>query len=967
MKMKLYVTTIMELSIILFFSLNIYCVLSLKHDQLTNYEKLYEMGMEAYKKGKWSECSSLFSSAVKDYHFYHNTLIDCRMKCYKNDTSSILFDTILEKGNCLRHCKKKLLGLRAEEETSYAIQLKFEDRNPYNYMSFCFYKDEKYKEAASAAFTYYVSHQDDERITESVHYYRGLSGIENLDFVDLERKLYQSLYIKGLNAYNVGDWEEASSLFERSLQDYFREEERCRFGCEKGFVHGMFPDFINAIADHYVAVLVCKQKCLKKLATFGMDEVKDYVLEHFNYLQYAYYQSGKFEEAFEAIANFLLFKSTDEMLNNKKYYITTLGHSPNSFKPTPAVKQYVEMWQAIDHKLDFVREHYILSSDFIAAEDSKDQDIWGNQIDTGQASRKENVAMFESIGMRLKSEGKDLNGEDRFVADSFIREDQCQTLTDLAMAKPGDDNGVKKVNISEATKLVSENEDLEMSLRLLLRAHVLMSSYVAAYFSRSGLRVADITLVCRHGGEQATKGKSLSEDCVPQEDGSCLGKDWKDRDQVTVVAYLTDNTEGTGEFYFMGHDGDVQSKVEPECGKLVGFTGESHHGVSPAWDQERCALVLTLSEYRPKAQGLDDAKKFLQKLDSNRNKGFPDSDTTDILNQFYSQGVKITQKDDELLGKERFVADDLSTPVECDQLIAIAKKEGIGGDGYAGRSSPHSDAELFTGVSILHAYKLAEKGRISPSSLRLLLDVSENARLLVERYLRLPRPLYFDYTHLVCRTAIPGAEGELSLSHPVHADNCVIQDDGSCIRDPLAYTQRSYSAVLYLNDDFEGGEFFFAHKNKSEQISVSPVCGRLVAFNAGEFHGVKAVTSGQRCAIAMWFTHDPNFQEVARLHASRRIDKLFKPGDKMSEQSESESQMEGAILNHEESLTDDPVSSVSEDKSDLRKPLKPDEQLTYPDMSDSSHSDAHSDSTLSDHAKGLPDDLSEKAESHDEL
>ncbi|WAR02696.1 P3H1-like protein [Mya arenaria] len=848
MKMKLYVTTIMELSIILFFSLNIYCVLSLKHDQLTNYEKLYEMGMEAYKKGKWSECSSLFSSAVKDYHFYHNTLIDCRMKCYKNDTSSILFDTILEKGNCLRHCKKKLLGLRAEEETSYAIQLKFEDRNPYNYMSFCFYKDEKYKEAASAAFTYYVSHQDDERITESVHYYRGLSGIENLDFVDLERKLYQSLYIKGLNAYNVGDWEEASSLFERSLQDYFREEERCRFGCEKGFVHGMFPDFINAIADHYVAVLVCKQKCLKKLATFGMDEVKDYVLEHFNYLQYAYYQSGKFEEAFEAIANFLLFKSTDEMLNNKKYYITTLGHSPNSFKPTP--------------------------------------DIWGNQIDTGQASRKENVAMFESIGMRLKSEGKDLNGEDRFVADSFIREDQCQTLTDLAM-------------------LVSENEDLEMSLRLLLRAHVLMSSYVAAYFSRSGLRVADITLVCRHGGEQATK------------------------------AYLTDNTEGTGEFYFMGHDGDVQSKVEPECGKLVGFTGESHHGVSPAWDQERCALVLTLSEYRPKAQGLDDAKKFLQKLDSNRNKGFPDSDTTDILNQFYSQGVKITQKDDELLGKERFVADDLSTPVECDQLIAIAK--------------------------------LAEKGRISPSSLRLLLDVSENARLLVERYLRLPRPLYFDYTHLVCRTAIPGAEGELSLSHPVHADNCVIQDDGSCIRDPLAYTQRSYSAVLYLNDDFEGGEFFFAHKNKSEQISVSPVCGRLVAFNAGEFHGVKAVTSGQRCAIAMWFTHDPNFQEVARLHASRRIDKLFKPGDKMSEQSESESQMEGAILNHEESLTDDPVSSVSEDKSDLRKPLKPDEQLTYPDMSDSSHSDAHSDSTLSDHAKGLPDDLSEKAESHDEL
>ena len=27
-----------------------------------------------------------------------------------------------------------------------------------------------------------------------------------------------------------------------------------------------------------------------------------------------------------------------------------------------------------------------------------------------------------------------------------------------------------------------------------------------------------------------------------------------------------------------------------------------------------------------------------------------------------------------------------------------------------------------------------------------------------------------------------------------------------------------------------------------------------MAFNAGEFHGVKAVTSGRRCAIALWFT-----------------------------------------------------------------------------------------------------------------
>jgi len=36
------------------------------------------------------------------------------------------------------------------------------------------------------------------------------------------------------------------------------------------------------------------------------------------------------------------------------------------------------------------------------------------------------------------------------------------------------------------------------------------------------------------------------------------------------------------------------------------------------------------------------------------------------------------------------------------------------------------------------------------------LNISEKGRLLVEKYFNLTRPLYFDYTHLVCRTAIEG-------------------------------------------------------------------------------------------------------------------------------------------------------------------------------------------------------------------
>lgn len=55
------------------------------------------------------------------------------------------------------------------------------------------------------------------------------------------------------------------------------------------------------------------------------------------------------------------------------------------------------------------------------------------------------------------------------------------------------------------------------------------------------------------------------------------------------------------------------------------------------------------------------------------------------------------------------------------------------------------------------------------------------------------------------------------------------------------------------------------------QVSVKPKCGRLVGFNAGDFHGVRAVTQGQRCALALWFTHNPNFKELAHIQVSGAV------------------------------------------------------------------------------------------------
>ncbi|EPQ12343.1 Prolyl 3-hydroxylase 3 [Myotis brandtii] len=295
----------------------------------------------------------------------------------------------------------------------------------------------------------------------------------------------------------------------------------------------------------------------------------------------------------------------------------------------------------------------------------------------------------------------------------------------------------------------------------------------------------------------------------------------------------------------------------------------------------------------------------------------PLTDWKDVL---LLEGVTLTQDARQLNGSERAVLDGLLTPAECGVLLQLAKDAAEAGarSGYRGRRSPHTAHEHFEGLTVLKAAQLARAGAVSTQGAKLLLEVSERVRTLTQAYFSPERPLHLSFTHLVCRTAIKGEqEQRMDLSHPVHADNCVLDPDtGECWREPPAYTYRDYSGLLYLNDDFQGGDLFFTEPNaltvrevtvtpadlpsvfasppkegwvstgpqvpipgvratcseglslelnlpSPPQAQVRPRCGRLVAFSSGgeNPHGVWAVTRGRRCALALWHTWAPEHRE----------------------------------------------------------------------------------------------------------
>uniref|UniRef100_A0A8C7C9E3 procollagen-proline 3-dioxygenase n=1 Tax=Neovison vison TaxID=452646 RepID=A0A8C7C9E3_NEOVI len=255
------------------------------------------------------------------------------------------------------------------------------------------------------------------------------------------------------------------------------------------------------------------------------------------------------------------------------------------------------------------------------------------------------------------------------------------------------------------------------------------------------------------------------------------------------------------------------------------------------------------------------------------------------------EGVTLTQDARQLNGSERVVLDGLLTPAECGVLLQLAKDAAEAGarSGYRGRRSPHTPHERFEGLTVLKAAQLAQAGAVGSQGAKLLLEVSERVRTLTQAYFSPEKPLHLSFTHLVCRSAIEGEQDQrMDLSHPVHADNCVLDPDtGECWREPPAYTYRDYSGLLYLNDDFHGGDLFFTQPNAlTVTAQVRPRCGRLVAFSSGgeNPHGVWAVTRGRRCALALWHTWAPEHREQEWTEAKE----LLKEPEEEEEEEEEE-------------------------------------------------------------------------------
>jgi hypothetical protein len=145
----------------------------------------------------------------------------------------------------------------------------------------------------------------------------------------------------------------------------------------------------------------------------------------------------------------------------------------------------------------------------------------------------------------------------------------------------------------------------------------------------------------------------------------------------------------------------------------------------------------------------------------------------------------------------------------------------------------------YSGRPLLHYYTLRDVDSESASWVH---GVSLRCKEKIEADLRAPE-LFVESVFLACLWT-----GD---SHIPHADN-ERKEHGRWL--PNHTPQREYTALVYLNDNFTGGELVFPDRD----VVIIPKPGLFVGFPSNhEFvHTVPNVLSGKRYSLPVWFTMD---------------------------------------------------------------------------------------------------------------
>ncbi|XP_066539393.1 prolyl 3-hydroxylase 3 [Hoplias malabaricus] len=643
---------------------------------------------------------------------------------------------------------------------------------------------------------------------------------------------YDRLYYLGVRAYFSEDWERAEEHLERSLsvREALRSVRKtCHQRCstagdeikdkldeEEGSVWDLWAlDWIQQRAE---CIKYCLDQAVSPAGQLPVSTDIEYEFgsrNAYNFLQVTYYKLGKLQKAASAAHTFFVANPSHlEMRNNIEKYRRMNGVTDDAFHDRE--REQEKHWEFYDAAL-----------------------LAENTLDWTRAVERWKECVNETLKQTDDCRAQCVMTSQRFPEE--IENTKWQGVYEKSAALSLWLLSCQQICVSLVSTRPGRVSPLEDFLPLQLE-HLHIAQYKAGDLK---------------GAVQTLRSLLLFYPTDP--------------DSLSNLQLYTESLEGDPEAQVTGPTQEIASYVSRALAekKLLYFGVENldfQFNDPDLWTPEEVVPESLRENWREEREKLNEKLKKGEKVLEVDESGFYAGGPVPLV------GVTITMEDQALNGTNRVVLDGVLSKSECERVMQLASVAASAGDGYKGRRSPHTPHEKFEGLTVLKALKLAQDGMVNQSDAKLLHEIGERVRTLLHSYFRSHSALYFSYTHLVCRSAIPGhQDGRLDLSHPVHVDNCILEPETrQCWREAPAFTHRDLSAILYLNEDFEGGELFFTDRDaKTITARIQPTCGRLVGFTSGPVnpHGVTAVSAGRRCALALWFTTEKHHRDMEREEA----------------------------------------------------------------------------------------------------
>uniref|UniRef100_A0A8C2FTN1 Prolyl 3-hydroxylase 1 n=1 Tax=Cyprinus carpio TaxID=7962 RepID=A0A8C2FTN1_CYPCA len=635
------------------------------------YDLLFDNAVEAYYKQDWLAVILNMERALRNKAALRKIQTHCRLSCANHTafgdpfpgvgvpipgTGAVedlaFFQRILKRADCVNACESEKLGPPTLHKVSEAIELEFKKRTPYNYLQVAYFKINKLDKAVAAANTFFMANPDHIEMKQNLEYYRMMAGVQETDFKDLEERLHMAEFLEGKIHYSAEDFAPAIEHFEAAVEEYFTAYEECRVLCEGSFNYDGYnymeynADLFQSMTDHYLHALNCKQNCAVDLAsTAGREKpFEDFLPSHFNYLQFSYYNSEKYEQAIECAKTYLLFHPEDAVMGqNLAYYSAVLGEDKaTNITAREVVKQHIKRSLLEKELLYFGYEMF--GKTFVDPDTWTSEDIIPKKLRDKQKADKETAAriteeitnLMKEIETLVEEKSKDssdlvklvkddinpapapetanklpetltasaLNGSQRVVLDGVITSDECQELHRLSSAaaiQGGFKATLSPHSVSEMFQDITVLKALQeglvplMSARLFSDLSEKIRKVLESYFVlESPLYLSSSNLVCRSAIE---KQEERTDCLLISELNSCI----KDLSAYTCSTNC------------------VVAVVKPQCGRVVGFRAgpENLHGVTAVTKGQRCAVVLrfTLDPHHNEKERLE-VEELLKKLSS---------------------------------------------------------------------------------------------------------------------------------------------------------------------------------------------------------------------------------------------------------------------------------------------------------------------------------------------------------------